>query len=121
MAAEKAVRAAGDDLVKKQLSRGLMVIRDEMNKQLEQYLQSAVGELLKAHLSSPEFKHQVGQLVKESALPLAASLARQSSGELTQEVIDMTADIRRQAKWALYLAIIALSLALGAAAVGLLY
>lgn len=120
-AAEKAARETGDDLVKRQLSRGLAVIREEMNKQLEQHLQSAVRELLTANLSSPEFKQQLGQLVKESALPLAASSARQSAIDLTQEVTQMTADIGGQTKLTLRIAIIALLLALGAAAIGLLY
>jgi len=120
-AAEQAVRESGEETIKRQLSRGLVVIRDEMNRHLEQYLQSAVKEMLIANLAVPEFKQQLGQLVKESALPLAKSFARQSASDLTQEINDIATGVGRQAKLALWIAIIALALALGAAIVGFLY
>ncbi|MFO1428913.1 MAG: response regulator [Candidatus Competibacteraceae bacterium] len=120
-AAEQALHGFGEEMIKRQLSRGLMVIRDEMNKHLEQYLQTTAREMLTANLTVPEFKQQLGQLVKESALPLAKSFARQSANELTQEVVDIATDIGKQAKLALQLAVLALVLALGAAIVGFLY
>jgi CheY-like chemotaxis protein len=120
-AAEQAIRDSSEELIKRQLSRGLMVIRDEMIKYLEQHLQTAAREMLVANLTVPEFKQQLGQIVKESALPLAKSFARQSASELTQEVTDITMGIGRQTKLALRLAILALMLALGAAVVGFLY
>jgi CheY-like chemotaxis protein len=120
-AAEQAIHESGDEMIKRQLNRGLVVIRDEMNKHLEQQLQPAVRELLATYLVTPEFKQQLGQLVKESALPLAKSFARQSASELTQEVTDIAIDIGRQAKLALRIAVIALVLALGAAVVGFLH
>jgi len=121
VAAEQAVHESGDEMIKRQLNRGLVVIRDEMNKHLEQQLQPTIRELLANYLATPEFKQQLGQLVKESALPLAKSFARQSASELTQEVTDIATDIGRQAKLALRIAVIALVLALGAAVVGFLY
>ncbi len=120
-AAEQAIHESGDEMIKRQLNRGLVVIRDEMNKHLEQQLQPAIRELLANYLVTPEFKQQLGQLVKESALPLAKSFARQSASELTQNVTDIAIDIGRQAKLALRIAVIALVLALGAAVVGFLY
>jgi len=118
---DPAQRRILEEMIKRHLSRGLMVIRDDMNKHLEQYLQSAVREMLIDNLAVPEFKQQLGQLVKESALPLARSFVRQSASELTQEVTDIAAAIGKQAKLALQIAIIALVLALGAAVVGFLY
>ena len=120
-AAEQVIHNSGEEMIKRQLSRGLMVIRDEMIKYLEQHLQTAAREMLAANLTIPEFKQQLGQLVKESAVPLAKSFARQSANELTQEVTDIAMKIGRQAKLALWLAILALVLALGAAIVGFLY
>ena len=120
-AAEQAIHESGDEMIKRQLNRGLVVIRDEMNKHLEQHLQPTMRELLANYLATPEFKQQLGQLVKESALPLAKSFARQSASELTQEVTDSATDIGRQAKLALRIAVIALILALGAAVVGFLH
>ena len=117
-AAEQAVREISEELVKKHLTRGLVIVREELTKHLEQQLQPAVQDTLTSTLASQEFKQQLLQLLKENVLPLAVSFARQTVTEVAQEVMQVAESAGKRARLALIVASIALLAALGAAVSG---
>jgi CheY-like chemotaxis protein len=117
-AAEQVVREISEELIKKHLTRGLMIVREELTKHLEQQLQPAVQDTLTSTLASQEFKQQLLQLVKETALPLAGSFARQAATEVTQEIMRVVESVGKRARLALIVAGGTLLVALGAAVSG---
>lgn len=113
-AAEQAVREISEELIKKQLSRGLMVLRDDLNRQMEQHVGSAVQDILTRTLGSVEFKQQLVQMLKETTLPMAVSVARQAAAEAQQEIIGTIEEMGGRSKPAVILAGVALAVALAA-------
>jgi CheY-like chemotaxis protein len=111
-ATEPVVREISEDVVKKQLTRGLIIIRDDLTKHLEQQLQPAVQDTLAGILTNQEFKQQLAQMVKETTLPLATSLA--ATTEVSQEAMNAVEECGKQARLALIIAIVALLGAIGA-------
>ncbi len=120
-AAEQAVRELGEDLIKKQLARGLMVVREELTRQLEQQLAPAVQDTLAHTLSTPEFKQQLMQILKETTLPMAVSFARQAATEANQEIVTQVEETAKRIKPAVILAGVALLTALAAILVHFFY
>jgi CheY-like chemotaxis protein len=122
--AEKAARTiageVSEEVTKKNLNRGLTVIRDDLAKSLEQQVARSVQDTMARTVAGQDFKQQLMHILTESVLPTAEAAARQAATEASQEALVELAGIRKRAGLALALSIIAILAALGIGAVVLL-
>lgn len=122
--AEKASRTiageVSEEVTKKNLNRGLTVIRDDLAKSLEQQVARSVQDTMARTVAGQDFKQQLMHILTESVLPTAEAAARQAATEAAQEALVELASIRKRAGLALTLSIVAILAALGIAGVILL-
>lgn len=119
--AEKAARTiageVSEEITKKNLNRGLTVIRDDLAKSLEQQVARSVQDTMARTVAGQDFKQQLMHILTESVLPTAEAAARQAATEAAHEALVELAGVRKRAGLALTLSIIAILAALGAGAV----
>jgi CheY-like chemotaxis protein len=122
--AEKAARAiageVSEEVTKKNLNRGLTVIRDDLAKSLEQQVARSVQDTMARTVAGQDFKQQLMHILTESVLPTAEAAARQAATEAAHEALVELAGVRKRAGFALLLSIVAILAALGVGAVILL-
>jgi CheY-like chemotaxis protein len=112
--AEQAAREVSEGVSQRNVTRGLEINRDELLKQIEIQIGQQSKETLGMMTGTPEFKHQIMQMVRSNIQPVIETIAREASERSVQQAVsNITADVggnspAKRANLALTVGVIAL-------------
>jgi CheY-like chemotaxis protein len=119
--AEQAAREVSEGVSQRNIARGLELNRDELLKEIETQVHRQSQEALVIATGSPEFKHQLVQMVRSGIQPVIETIARETSERSVQQATANLAQgggpAESRATMALVVGIVAI-LTAGAAIVG---
>jgi CheY-like chemotaxis protein len=83
--AEQAAREVSEGVSQRNIARGLELNRDDLLKEIESQVHRQSQESLVMATSSPEFKHQLVQMVRSGIQPVIETIARETSERSVQQ------------------------------------
>jgi CheY-like chemotaxis protein len=119
--AEQAILDLSEDTIKKNITRGISAVREELSKNQEKQIAQAVQETLTQALTAQEFKQQLLKLINETVLPRFEKATQQAVEQSSQAALDEMGGAIKQARVALIVGSIALLTAVAAVALVFLH
>jgi CheY-like chemotaxis protein len=83
--AEQAAREVSEGVSQRNIARGLEINRDELLKQIEVQVSQQSKEALTMITGTPEFKHQIIQMVRSGIQPVIETIARETTERSIQQ------------------------------------